>query len=1029
MKKTKLLLPLLMAIVMMAMSPTKVWADGITFTATAGTGSYTNAVDGTTTTDWYNNSDITPNGIYIEFYASEAMYVTGYTLTTGANAYSYIKRAPKNWVLKAKVNSTDTEWTTLDTKENYTSWTKWKYTPHKFTLPSKTAKAYKYFRLEVMHNEFEFELSEISISGTSTPCEHTNSLIHHDRVDPTCATGNIEYWSCPNCTQLFKGATASDENKIDNIVIAATDSHSFNSEHVCTTCGKQDPEYFTYTFRSPTTGTAKNAFDGDVSTIWIQSGNKSSYNPFRSYTSPVFYTSSPLYVTGYTFTTSDQCTAKNPDITPKKWVLKGRNIFDTEWTVIDTQENALMPLSAKSARDFTLPQATATAYQYFRLEIYYNENMYFELSEFFLLGTVNPCTHTKALTHHVSKAAACSVIGNSEHWTCPDCGQYFSSATASEATRVSATSVLIPTNNNHNNLTHHDAVAATCAATGNIEYWTCNDCGQYFKSATPNEESKIIAGTEQTATTTGVHSISEGTCTVCGATETASTTAKVVFNSSNKTLTFYYDNLDHSSQGTVYELNTDVDDPSWQSKSNITKVIFDASFANARPLSCYHWFYGLTNLTNIIGISNLNTSEVTNMQAMFNKCASLTTLDLSGFNTEKVTSMNAMFSACNSLISLDISNFNTKQVEAVREMFENCWSLSTLRLGSNFTAGKSEMLQNMFYRCQSLTSLDLSNFTTDNVTTMFGVFNGCYKLTSLNLEKFNTSKVTNMSSLFCNCQKLSSLTIGNFDMQNVTAVDGSLASVPHLQTLTIKALPYLMEEYKNVLTDAGTTVTYDLQLNDNSIVYSGENHLPAATAWTAAPTYTREMSNEWGTIVVPFAITYSQSNGNYKLYKLSATSASTLTFTEYDNEATIPAGTPMVIKAVGTKTADKYTVTLTANGNAVNKTITPTAAVGGLTMKGTYAALTEKTGIYFIAQGKFWSADAAITIAPFRAWFEGTLPSSVKEFNIVIDDEATGVSNVQFDNLQFTNGKFIENGRIVIVKNGKKYNANGQRIK
>jgi len=210
------------------------------------------------------------------------------------------------------------------------------------------------------------------------------------------------------------------------------------------------------------------------------------------------------------------------------------------------------------------------------------------------------------------------------------------------------------------------------------------------------------------------------------------------------------------------------------------------------------------------------------------------------------------------------------------------------------------------------------------------------------------------------------------------------------------------------------------------------------TKVAATPTYTREMANLWGTIVLPFAITYSKSNDNNKLYKLTAAAVNgdqgTLTFTEYDDNAAIPAGTPMAVKAFGDmNSSEKYVISFTAGSNSVSKTITPTAAVDGLTMKGTYAETsiggTVGNDIYFIAQGQFWRADVATSVSPFRAWFEGTPASGtgVKSLNIVVEDETDGINEIV--NGKLSNGKLLENGRIVILKNGKKYNVNGQVIK
>ncbi|MBR2888168.1 MAG: hypothetical protein IKB95_08075 [Bacteroidales bacterium] len=86
------------------------------------------------------------------------------------------------------------------------------------------------------------------------------------------------------------------------------------------------------------------------------------------------------------------------------------------------------------------------------------------------------------------------------------------------------------------------------------------------------------------------------------------------------TLTFYYDTQRTSRTGTVYNLNTGTNHPGWTphlSYSSFTTVIFTEDFKNARPTTCNEWFYNLANLTSIIGLEYLNTSEVTNMYYMF----------------------------------------------------------------------------------------------------------------------------------------------------------------------------------------------------------------------------------------------------------------------------------------------------------------------------------------------------------------------------------------------------------------------------
>ncbi|MBO4850843.1 MAG: BspA family leucine-rich repeat surface protein [Prevotella sp.] len=173
-----------------------------------------------------------------------------------------------------------------------------------------------------------------------------------------------------------------------------------------------------------------------------------------------------------------------------------------------------------------------------------------------------------------------------------------------------------------------------------------------------------------------------------------------------KTATFYLDDKKSERTGTVigldaYEgLDTSV-------AAGVTNVVFDPSFADARPTSTYKWFFGMSNLTTIEGMEYLNTSEVTTMRSMFNKCSSLVTLDLSTFNTSKVTNMAGMFNDCAKLTSIDLSSFNTSNVTTMENMFIRCYGLVSLDV-SNFDMSKVTNTSLMFNNCKGLESFAIS---------------------------------------------------------------------------------------------------------------------------------------------------------------------------------------------------------------------------------------------------------------------------------------------------------------------------------
>ena len=260
----------------------------------------------------------------------------------------------------------------------------------------------------------------------------------------------------------------------------------------------------------------------------------------------------------------------------------------------------------------------------------------------------------------------------------------------------------------------------------------------------------------------------------------------VVLDNAAGTLTFKHD---ANKPAGAFSLNEGETYPAWYdgdgtdyNKNNIKKVVFDASFANARPTNCYSWFFGCKDLTTIEGIGYLNTENVTSMRAMFYGCKSLSSLDVSMFNTQNVTSMRAMFANCNNLTSLDVSNFKTQNVTDMLSMFGGCSSLTSLDV-SKFDTRNVTNMEWMFSGCSSLTSLDVSKFDTQNVISMKFMFKSCKNLTSLDVYNFDTQSVTDMKDMFSQCYSLTSLDLSNFDTQNVTNMYGMFYGCVNLATI------------------------------------------------------------------------------------------------------------------------------------------------------------------------------------------------------------------------------------------------------
>lgn len=278
-----------------------------------------------------------------------------------------------------------------------------------------------------------------------------------------------------------------------------------------------------------------------------------------------------------------------------------------------------------------------------------------------------------------------------------------------------------------------------------------------------------------------------------------------------QTLTLYYDTnfVEGNDQGISPS-------PLWQQldeRKKIKSVVFDESFKDARPKDCGAWFWLFEALTTIEHLDYLNTSEVDDMRLMFSSCASLETLGLSSFNTEKVkymyamfdgaknlrsiklpkgfigssvTDLNATFKGCESLTELDLSGSNSENVKDMKAMFYGCRALSKLDL-TDFKTGQVTTMENMFCICSTLETLDVSSFNTENVTTMLGMFNNCSSLRSLDLPGFNTANVTQMSSMFEKCSSLRSLDLSSFNTRKVAYMQNMFQGCTNLESIDLSS--------------------------------------------------------------------------------------------------------------------------------------------------------------------------------------------------------------------------------------------------
>ena len=499
-----------------------------------------------------------------------------------------------------------------------------------------------------------------------------------------------------------------------------------------------------------------------------------------------------------------------------------------------------------------------------------------------------------------------------------------------------------------------------------------------------------------------------------------------MFDDATGTLTFSYKGF--KPEG-AYELNEGGNTPEWISKNSyVKKVVFDASFANARPASCYKWFCGCVNLAQIEGIEYLNTEEVTNMAWMFKGCSNLKSLDVSKFNTAQVTDMSYMFTHCWGLESLDVSRLNTENVTNMENMFLYCSNSKLTSLDvSNFNTEKVTNMSCMFRGSSNLTSLDLSNFNTQDVKDMSYMLMDCRGLTSLDLSGFNTPNVENMSGMFNGCYDLTTIYVSDkFVTTKVSDGTDMFYGCTSLKgAIKYEDSSYGYPEYSegnNDHTYANYKTGYFTKLvgkngNDKigavgevltaeSLALADDKDFEAYEPFTAkTATYTRTLKEgtSWATLCLPFEV--SLADQNFRAFQLLSADETTNTVELKEIETSIAAGTPVIIKMKEGQTALNFSV---ANKEIANNVKTAATVDGSYQLQGLYTKkVFDKSAddnCYIVKGNKLmnptklleYTSTTQVGSKPFRAYMVDNTSSSAgaKMFSIAIGDSTTAIDSL-----------------------------------
>ena len=521
------------------------------------------------------------------------------------------------------------------------------------------------------------------------------------------------------------------------------------------------------------------------------------------------------------------------------------------------------------------------------------------------------------------------------------------------------------------------------------------------------------------------------------------------------TLTFY-NSPKETLRENEYELNKGMESPAWlANKDVITKVVFDPTFANARPTTCKDWFKGCMKLTNIEGIKYLNTSQVTDMQFMFYTCLRLQTPDFSGFDTQKVTNMYNMFNSCYSFESLDISNFNTSEVTNMSYMFSNCHALTSLDL-SHFNTAKVFDMSSMFNHCSELLAVNLSGFDTRKVRYTEDMFKFCSSLKTLDLSSFDTREKVGylkMRGMFSDCRSLTTIFVsdkfvigaddkGDAMFYRCNKLKGANAFNDDKPQSGIVFANYKTGYFTKLVGKNGDEkigAAGEPLAMDNLVLDDDKDFVAYEPFAAKAASYNRTMKEgtTWATLCLPFEV--SLDNQNFRAFKLLSADDAKETVELEEIETSIAAGTPVIIKMKDGATKLDFTVADKAIANEVK---TAETANGNYQLQGLYTqkmfSKNADNNCYIVKGAKLMNpaklleatSTALVGSKPFRAYMvdNSSAPAAgARMFSISVGGSTTAIeqlestadSKAEYYDLQGRRLQDLQKGINIVKRGGK----------
>lgn len=284
-----------------------------------------------------------------------------------------------------------------------------------------------------------------------------------------------------------------------------------------------------------------------------------------------------------------------------------------------------------------------------------------------------------------------------------------------------------------------------------------------------------------------------------------------------------------------------------------------------------------------------------------------------------------------------------------------------------------------FYKCSGFTNLKLS----ENLTTISDeAFNGCKNLSGELIIPASVKKIGNFAFQSCTNINKNSQTPGQVTLPKSLKFIGIDVFIDCEQINSVKFL------------SLPSGVCDDIGGQQKTVSLSDDSYFTWATGTVDAISYTRQMSNDWGTLVLPYSLTLTGSEP-YRLYAISSVSENELVLKQL--EGVVDAGTPCVVHRNNKEAELRFE----ANNADIKTEINGSPVGDNMTFSGTYWTKNVTDG-YVIAKDCFWNVAELMKnkpetvkgakVGPFRAWLDGNVASGPARLAMRIDGSTTGIN-------------------------------------